>query len=311
MALEQRDGAEVMALPDASLPGLFQAADRASLDGQRRFLTASRIRLGLVLVAAIGGAVTLRAGASAFDLAAAATAVALVGTALVETWLLTEKPDRTWYDGRALAESAKTTAWRYAVGAAPFGKDGEESRTDSRYIEQLANLLHDAPHTGIAPSAAPVISPEMRELRGSDLARRKKVYIEERIIGQQSWYARKAEWNRKRGLAWSIALVVVEILGVLTAMLRAFGVISIDLAGVIAAMIGIGVAWLAIKQHDTLGRAYALAANELSIIRARLEAVRTEEAWAAEARDAEEAISREHTMWRASRSTLLGPHPPG
>jgi hypothetical protein len=37
-----------MTLPDASLPGLSQAAGQASsLDGQRRHLAASRIRLGL------------------------------------------------------------------------------------------------------------------------------------------------------------------------------------------------------------------------------------------------------------------------
>ncbi|WP_378790122.1 SLATT domain-containing protein [Nonomuraea fastidiosa] len=130
-------------------------------------------------------------------------------------------------------------------------------------------------------------------------------------MDRQLWYTRKAEWNRKRGLAWSITLIIIEILGVLTAMLRVFGVISIDLAGIVAAMIGVGVAWLAIKRHDNLGRAYALAANELSIVRSRLEAVQTEEAWAAEARDAEEAISLEHTTWCVSRSTLAGPHPPG
>jgi hypothetical protein len=54
------------------------------------------------------------------DLAAVATVVALVGAVIVEIWLLTDRPEQAWYDGRALAESAKTLAWRFAVGSAPF-----------------------------------------------------------------------------------------------------------------------------------------------------------------------------------------------
>ncbi|GGQ08215.1 hypothetical protein GCM10010279_14660 [Streptomyces mutabilis] len=52
-----------------------------------------------------------------------------------------------------------------------------------------------------------------------------------------------------------------------------------------------GSAWLAVRRHETLGRACTFAATELSVIHERL----------AKVPDAEEAISREHTMWRASR----------
>ncbi|MFI6597019.1 DUF4231 domain-containing protein [Nonomuraea sp. NPDC050536] len=288
-------------LTDSSLPGLFQAADQTSLAGQRRYLTASRTRLAFVLLAATGGALSLQVGGGTFDVAAAGTAVALTATAFVEIWLLTEKPEQAWYDGRALAESAKTVAWRYAVGAHPFPTGGDETATDTRLIDQLDHLLNDAPATGIAPSTEPAISQAMRDLRASPLDRRRSAYVQERIVDQQRWYSRKARWNQSRARAWGLTLVAVEVLGILTALLRAFGSIRFDLAGIVAAMIGVGVAWLAIKQHDTLARAYSFAANELSIVRSRLELVKDEQAWASEASDAEEAISREHTMWRASR----------
>jgi hypothetical protein len=42
--------------------------------------------------------------------------------------------------------------------------------------------------------------------------------------------------------------------------------------------------------------------RDLASARLRLELVTTEEAWATEVGDAEEAISREHTVWLASRS---------
>jgi hypothetical protein len=107
-----------MKLADSALPGLFRAADKASLEAQRRFLMTSRLRLGFLVVAATAGACSVytRRGV---DLAAVATGLALVGAILVEIWLLTDRPERAWYEGRALAELAKTLAWRFAIGGAP------------------------------------------------------------------------------------------------------------------------------------------------------------------------------------------------
>src|SRR5262249_55792131 len=121
---------------------------------------------------------------------------------------------------------------------------------------------------------------------------------------QQEWYSRKAYWNSSRARLWAIGLVAAELAGVVAALLRGLGALNLDIAGVAAAVVGTGVAWLSLKQHDHLGRAYAFAANELGIVYSNLELVDDEKVWAADVADAEEAISREHTMWRASRSAL-------
>ena len=213
------------------------------------------------------------------------------------------KPEQTWYDGRALAESARTLAWRYAVGAAPFARN-VNLNADDNYLYQLGQLLRDAPNVTIEPSTRPAISTTMREIRGADLKERRDIYIERRIADQQQWYTRKAKWNSHRALYWKTALLTAEVVGVVTILLRAADIIAIDLVGVVATAVGTGAAWLAVKQHDSLSRAYAFAANELGIVRGRLELIDDEEPWAGEAADAEEAISREHTMWRASRSTI-------
>lgn len=291
-------------LPTAALPGLFQAADAASLGGQARYLRASRLRLALLVVAGACGVLSVHVAPVSFDVAALAAAVALVGTALVEVWLLAEHPEQTWYDGRALAESAKTLAWRFAVAAAPFAKEGDEGRVERAFIGQLRQLLDDAPRTSIGVSAAPAVSEAMRMLRQSGFETRKKTYLDERIAEQQDWYSRKADWNGSRARRWTIGLVVTELLGVVAAIFRGLGTINVDLAGVAATIVGTGVAWLSIKQHYALSRAYAFAANELGIVYSNLELVDDEKLWAAAVADAEEAISREHTMWRASRSAL-------
>lgn len=56
------------------------------------------------------------------------------------------------------------------------------------------------------------------------------------------------------------------------------------------------------KQHESLATAYALASSELRSIADLLHGVEKEEEWAKFIDEAEGAISREHTMWRAARS---------
>ena len=74
----------------------------------------------------------------------------------------------------------------------------------------------------------------------------------------------------------------------------------LDFAGIIAAMVASGAAWLALKQYSQLTSAYRVAAGELAIQADVLNTVNEAE-WPQAVADAEEAISREHTMWLASR----------
>jgi hypothetical protein len=295
-------------LSDGALPGLFQAADQASLHGQKRYLRATSIRLLLLVLAAGTAAATLQAGRSKVDVMSIVTAVVFAATLLVEVYLLADRPEQSWYDGRAIAESTKTLAWRYAVGGAPFpiADSGDEDQMGVHFRERLTALLRDAPGTSIEATTAPAISHEVGALRARPLAARIEAYLAGRIADQLQWYAGKAKLNDKRAQWWRIGLLVAELIGITAALLRAFSVVSFDLAGIVAAAVGAGAAWLAAKQYDTLARAYAFAANELALARSRLEAVQDPGVWAAEVANAEAAISREHTMWRASRTTVRG-----
>jgi hypothetical protein len=296
-------GGRSMKLTDSALPGLFRAGDTASLEAQRRFLMASRLRLGFLVVAATTGAFSLYT-LRRVDLAAVATVVALVGAVVVEIWLLTDRPEQAWYDGRALAESAKTLAWRFAVGGAPLDNSMNTQTAEMRLIEQLTALLRDAPGPGIGVSGGATITQSMREMRAAGLDERRRAYISERIDGQRRWYESKALYNRKAARRWRLALLVIESAGVFAALLRAIGVVRIDLAGIAAAIAAAGVAWLSLKQHESLARAYAYAAIELTLATTRLQKVTDEREWSFEVDNAESAISREHTMWRASRTTI-------
>jgi hypothetical protein len=76
---------------------------------------------------------------------------------------------------------------------------------------------------------------------------------------------------------------------------------STSLLGVAAAASASAAAWLQTRQHENLTTAYSVACQELASVRSLIEQNRDEATWAQFVEDAEEAISREHTMWRASR----------
>ena len=71
--------------------------------------------------------------------------------------------------------------------------------------------------------------------------------------------------------------------------------------GILAAFIAAGTAWVAVKQFSPLASAYSVATKELAVQASKLEMV-AEPEWSLFVADAEEAISREHTTWLASRT---------
>jgi hypothetical protein len=191
---------------------------------------------------------------------------------------------------------------RVAVQRRRVAVRDDEDEVSRRFIVQLSRLLEEAPTTSITPSERPVISPAMSALRASDLATSKAAYLQYRIADQQRWYLAKARRNEKIAGRWRMFLLIIEIAGIAAALAKAVGYVSVDIAGAIAAIIAAGTAWINLRQYTTLARADTFAVNELGIARRCLELVAGEAGWAAEVADAEEAVSREDTMWRASRS---------
>jgi hypothetical protein len=287
----------------ADFPALFRSADRESERAQRSYLRSLRVRLGALLVAAFGGALTLTT-ASGFQVGGGLAFLAF-GCALgAELFLATTTPLTTWYEGRAAAESAKTLAWRYMVRAAPFEVDGPD--VDREFLAQTYSLLQDLRSISIGPlgTGAPdeqQISDTMRHVRALDFEQRRQIYLADRIADQQRWYSEKARWNDRRARAWVLVSIVLEIAGLVGGALKAFGWINFDLLGFLAAAAGSVTAWIEAKQHRNLATAYGIASQELAAIATELPTLNSEERWAAFVSQAEEAISREHTLWRASR----------
>jgi hypothetical protein len=287
-----------MTLTDKDLPGFHNDANTASGEGQRLYLRWSRIRLFAAVGAAIGGAFSLFvSGVDAFALLAL---LAFVSALTAELYLAFTQPERDWYAGRALAESTKTLAWRYAVRGAPFTGDIPEAHLREMLRTRMRQLAEQGgDHVSIGADH-PVVTDGMRRLRQADFETRREAYITGRTQNQREWYAEKARVNKHRAKLWRAGLILGEIIAIVLATLRLAGTVTIDFAGILAAIVASCAAWLGLKQHAQLASAYRLTTGELAIQQDAL--VETSEGnWAQAVADAEEAISREHTMWLASR----------
>ncbi len=291
-------------LSDSDLPPLFHAADRSSMGAQIWFLWATRIRLFGVIAAAFCGLFTWRFGSSPVDwsgvLAAACFAVALIA----EGYLYQAKPERTWYEARAVAESVKTLGWRYSVGGEPFYIGTESERAvDHLFLEQLRSLLDVVKHLDLVPpsSSDEQITQNMRGVRTSSLTERKITYERGRVTDQQDWYNSKARRNRRYAARWTFVTLAIEAVGLVCGILKGVGTLQGDLLTFSGVVIAAMAAWLQTKQYSTLATAYTVTALELASVRSKIGNQSTEEQWAKFVSEAEEAFSREHTLWKASR----------
>lgn len=209
------------------------------------------------------------------------------------------KPESEWYNGRAIAESVRSLAWKYSVKAKPF--DIEDVEADKLLLARMAEILKEMPRIPNPAGSLPAISPRMRELRADNFESRRDSFLAGRIDDQVSWYSVKAAFNADRTTQWNIGLIALEGIAVILAILRSAGAFDFDWVGIAGTLAASGIAWMQTKQHETLQRAYAVTSHELALVADECRQAAKEDDWAEIAEQAEEAISREHTLWLASR----------
>lgn len=281
-----------------SLPGFWRAADEASKVGQRRTLLLARGRIiGLVLAASTSLFLTPFPDVRAVPVIAA-VGFAVVLASEVIAWVI--QPERDWYSGRALAESTKTLAWRFAVAGAPFSRDMSEISAAELLASRVDEISQEARDRVVVKSRGAVTTPGMQKLRRLSFLERKQAYLVGRIDDQHEWYFGKAISCRKKATSWRVALITGQIAAITLAVAQLAVKLPLNFAGLGSTLIGCAGAWVAVKQYSSLASAYSVTATELALVRLKVEGS-DEESWAQIVDDSEEAISREHTLWLASR----------
>jgi hypothetical protein len=280
------------------LPATYEAADVASLHGQRNYLWLLRAQIVLPLAAAI--AAVLWPGKEDAVAISILFLLALAASVGMQLW----RPERVWFDGRVIAESVKTIAWRFAMRVRPYDTSlssaDARARVNGRVSEVVKERTEMAAKIG-ARAAGSAVTAAMETVRGLPWADRRTVYLAERLDDQLSWYKRRGVENDQLAGRWLTFVTLVQLVGLVVAVLRAAAFLEVNVFGLISGTIGAALAWLQAKRHQDLARSYGFAALELGVLQERVRNAATEAALEALVEQAEEAMSREHTAWAAKR----------
>ncbi len=289
------------------MPSIFVSADEISKRSQKEYLRWTRGRLQLAVLAAAAGIISASSGdgTGIKNLFVSVALASFIAALSLEVHLLRDRPEERWYHGRALAESIKTLAWRYMAIAEPFPKSLPLDRAEEVLLARIQDLHRESsPNLPGLTVGTSQITERMRQIRESELDSRKATYLEFRVTDQQAWYEKKAGECERSARHWRFTLISFELLGIIATVIVLLGLSHFDIGGAIATAIAAAGAWLEVKQYDNLTSAYALTATELSFVRATGDSISDDEKWSAYVISAEQAISREHTMWLARRVGL-------
>jgi SMODS and SLOG-associating 2TM effector domain 3/SMODS and SLOG-associating 2TM effector domain 1 len=292
------------------LSAIGRSASDVSARGQRVTKRLIRTELLTLILAGVAGLSTFRVGPAHLDVPAAVAGALFLVSLSSLIYRSLRKPEWDWYSGRAAAESVRTLAWCYAVGGKPFPSELPDDDAAKRYLDRLAAILRELQATGLAATAPTdsELTPAMKTMRAASFADRRAAYRRDRIQDQIDWYTSRAGQHERAADFWLRAAAAVSVLGVVAAVLRLVGAFDIDVLGVAAACATAAIAWNQLNQNRNLVTAYRVTARELAIIRDRLDYV-DESEWATFVSDAEEAVSREHTLWLARHGHTGTGHP--
>jgi magnesium-transporting ATPase (P-type) len=216
------------------------------------------------------------------------------------------KPEQSWYKGRALAESVKTSSWKFAMRAAPF-----DDLNDNADLADFRNLMKSILETNmyaaerLPPSSADnaQVTASMLNIRQSSLEERIKFYDKERIRDQRNWYTKKAARNKTAAVNWVVICSFVYVLAIISSLVRANNPLwtflpTEPLIAIASSIVG----WMQIKKFNELSSAYTLTAHEIGFLQSLIQSIDCEKKFSEFVNEAEFAFSREHTQWAARLS---------
>lgn len=287
-------------LDDDQLPGLFRSADAASVKAQANYFLGLKLYLFLLVVAAT---VTYLWPSDEFG--AIASAILFLLTLGILIYLRLKRPDDTWYNGRAVAESVKTRAWRWVMRAEPYDDSHTHEAVTTLFIDDMKKILSqnrrlsDALDVSVGFEA---ITESMANIRALSGIRRLEVYQAQRIDNQADWYTNKSRANKKWANVWFWVSVFLHALAIIMLLYRIRAPEMSLPTESIAVAAGAVITWLQAKKHNELNSSYALAAHEIMLIKAGSQHIRSEAELSDFVLDTEHAFSREHTQWVARKS---------
>jgi hypothetical protein len=284
-------------------PALFRSSDEASNAAQASYLWLIRLQYGLLVSAATVALLFDRLPGLLLVFAF----IVAASTALL-IFMSVKKPEKDWYGCRALAESIKTSTWRYMMRAETFEDAPQLKDVRRKYAAFLKEILDANSHVRDSisrrPNAGDQITLKMDEFRALPLSERRELYQIDRIKQQRDWYIKKVKLNRRYFVGWIIFCILVQSAAIVLALLRSVlpDFFSLWPSEPLLVVATASIGWIQIKKFNELASAYSLTAHEIGIVQTRLGSVDGESEFSEFVNESELAFSREHTQWVARQN---------
>lgn len=211
--------------------------------------------------------------------------------------------ENSWYKARSLAESVKTIVWKFMMSSGEFfGLDNDTA--EKKLKSKLNKIRKDNENIISLFKVSPnieVITSEMRDIRNHKLSDRIKIYNKERILEQEEWYIKKANYNSEKGNKFNKLSCVIYSIVVVLLILNIFLPninLPIDLFLILAVSL---TSWSKYKKYNELAIAYKLTIHDISFMKEEYNAFTSDEDFSTYVEDCENAFSREHTRWYARK----------
>ncbi|OXM84578.1 DUF4231 domain-containing protein [Paenibacillus rigui] len=287
-------------------PSAFEMADYSSIEAQNKYLQLSKIDLIIMPISAFLGAFSFLS--DNYKIFFSVLAAILIAISIIIKFIIRIRQyEKIWFGCRAVAESIKTISWKYMMSADPFTSSIESSKKE--LISSLQNILTSnksiISHMLITNESNQSIPDTMTNVKLLDLNKRKSLYIENRVSNQLEWYQKKAENNKTLEERWFYCTIFLQVVALTLAIIFANNpTIPLNLTGFFVTLSTTTLAWIKLKQYQELSQAYSVTAAEISLILQKSEFINSDETLSNYVADAENAFSREHTLWIARRDHL-------
>lgn len=288
-----------MTVPNLEYPALYDSANTGSIKAQKRFLRTIRWEYLLLLLVSIASATRQLSGLNPLVIT-----LLLVVLAGLFVYKVMNKLDQDWYRCRALAESVKTSTWRFSMRAHPFEDTSTIDIPKANFRKLLKDLLQVNRYiaANLETDDSEQVTSAMIDIRGLTLDERMAYYVTNRIGSQRLWYSKKSKANKRALYFWIGATIVLYVIAAVALNAEQLGLPLATLAfDPMIVLVTSALGWLQMKRHGELMASYNLTAHEIGIIKGNADAVTSEEQFSDFINEAELAFSREHTQWVARR----------
>lgn len=291
------------------LPALYHTATEASGRAQGKLLFFTKLNIILLSVGALTSGFSIaNIGIQYFhSVLSFISAITLLISIFITFYLERSEFEKKWYEGRAIAESVKTIAWRFMMNTDPYRLGIVEA--EKKFLVDLDAIRKErrsfAELLGGEHSIKPQITEVMRKLRNYNVEQRVLVYIENRIKGQKNWYSVNSSKNREKSEHFFLVVLVLQCVATIIAFsFVIFPDLIFNPTGIFTTIIAGILGWTQLKQYKTLAESYGLTTQELGTIEERGKRIKKNDEFSSFVIESETAISREHTVWLARRVNM-------